>query len=266
MKKQKITLIVPAYNEGPFIDRCIASIKNQTVPFDEVILIDDCSTDGTLKKLLKVNRAPVWRVISFLKNQGVSAARNTGIDQATGDWVTFLDADDELMPDACEKMHKVIENYGNMADWIQFNHLRHYARINKTVKKYWNEDGWIDIHNLHEKQCWWGVWNKLIRTDAIEWLFLDEMRYGEDGVWVLTHLLDGARIWQVNQETVVHHFENPNSLTKSKTAEQLDLLEHKLRCILRGHADTTEPYENIKAIIGCIDSIRENPYYKEIRK
>lgn len=264
--KQKITLIVPAYNEGPFIERCIASIKNQTVPFDEVILIDDCSTDGTLKKLLKVNQAPVWRVISFLKNQGVSAARNTGIDQATGDWITFLDADDELTPDACEKMHKAIEDYGSKADWIQFNHLRHYARINKTVKKYWNEDGWIDTHNLHDKHCWWGVWNKLIRTDAIEWRFLDEMRYGEDGIWVLKHLLDGARIWQVNQQTVVHHFENPNSLTKSKTAEQLDMLEDKLRYILWQNSSPADPYDNIKAIIGCIDSIREKPNYKEVRK
>lgn len=66
--KQKITLIVPAYNEGPFIDRCIASIKNQTVPFDQVIFIDDCSTDGTLRKLLKVNRAPVWTVTSTEDN------------------------------------------------------------------------------------------------------------------------------------------------------------------------------------------------------
>lgn len=265
--KQKITLIVPAYNEGPFIERCIASIKNQTVPFDQVILIDDCSTDGTREKIAsKIEPKTNWRAIFLKENHGVSFARNAGIDQSEGDWITFLDADDELTPDACEKMHKAIENYGSKADWIQFNHLRHYAKINKTVKKYWNEDGWIDIQNLHDKHCWWGVWNKLIRTDAIEWLFLDTMRYGEDGIWVLIHLLNGARIWQVNQETVIHHFENPNSLTKSKTAEQLDMLEHKLRCMLRAHSDTTEPYDNIKAIIGCIDSIREKPRYKEVRQ
>lgn len=258
-----ITLIVPAYNEGPFIDRAIQSIRNQTVPFDQVILIDDHSTDGTREKIIAQTD---FIRIEHPDNRGVSAARNMGIDQATGDWVTFLDADDELTPDACEKMHKAIENYGRKVNWFQFNHLRHYAKINKTVKKYWNEDGWIDIHNLHDKHCWWGVWNKLIRTDAIEWSFLEDMRYGEDGIWILTHLLDGARIWQVNQETVVHHFENPNSLTKSKTAEQLNLLEDKLRRMLRAHSDTTEPYENIKAIIGCIDNMRANPHYKEIRK
>lgn len=258
-----ITLIVPAYNEGPFIDRAIQSIRNQTVPFDQVILIDDHSTDGTTEK---IRAQGDWIRIEHPDNRGVSAARNSGLEQATCDWVTFLDADDELLPDACEKMHRAIEDWNGRADWIQFNHLRHYAKINKTVKKYWNEDGWIDIHNLHDKHCWWGVWNKLIRTDAIEWFFLDDMRYGEDGIWILTHLLDGARIWQVNQETVVHHFENPNSLTKSKTAEQLNLLEDKLRRMLRAHSDTTEPYENIKAIIGCIDNMRANTHYKEIRK
>lgn len=258
-----ITLIVPAYNEGPFIERCINSIKNQTVPFDQVIFIDDHSTDGTTEMI----RAHTEFVrIEHPDNRGVSASRNSGLEHAKGDWIAFLDADDELTPDACEKMHRAIERWGDQTDWIQFNHLRHYARVNKTVKKYWNEDGWIDIQNLHGQHCWWGVWNKLVRNASIAHWFLEEMRYGEDGMWVLTHLLDGARIRSVNQETVIHHFENPNSLIKSKTAEQLDMLEHKLRCALRAHSDTSEPYENIKAIIGCIDSVRENPNYKELRK
>ena len=258
-----ITLIVPAYNEGPFIERCINSIKNQTVPFDQVIFIDDHSTDGTAEIILAQTE---FVRIEHPDNRGVSASRNSGLEQAKGDWITFMDADDELTPDACEKMHRAIERWGDQTDWIQFNHLRHYARINKTVKKYWNDEGWIDIHNLHDKHCWWGVWNKLVRRASIAHRFPEEMRYGEDGIWVLSHLLDDARIWQVNQETVIHHFENPNSLTKSKTAEQLDILEDKLRHLLWQNASPADPYENIKAIIGCIDSMRKNPNYKEIRK
>lgn len=258
-----ITLIVPAYNEGPFIDRAIQSIRNQTVPFDQVILVDDCSTDGTREKI--VAQTDFVR-IEHPDNRGVSAARNSGLEQATSDWVTFLDADDELLPDACEKMHQAIDNWSGRTGWIQFNHLRHYAAINKTVKKYWNEDSWTTVENLHEKQCWWGVWNKLINRKFIWENFDEDMRYGEDGVWVLEHILWGEKIRNINQETVIHHFENPNSLTKSKTKEQLDALEWKLRWILATHATVAEPYENIKAIIGCIDSVRANPHYKEIRK
>lgn len=261
--KQKITLIVPAYNEGQFIDRCIQSIRNQTVPFDEVILIDDHSTDGTTEKIIAQTD---FIRIEHPDNRGVSAARNSGLEQATGDWINFLDADDELLPTACEKMHRAIEDWNGHADWIQFNHLRHYAKINKTVKKYWNDSSWTTVENLHEKHCWWGVWNKLIRRVSIAYGFMEDMRYGEDGIWVLEHILNGQQIRNINTETTVHHFENPNSLTKSKTDEQLDQLEHKLRCMLRAHSDTTEPYENIKAIIGCIDSVRENSNHKEIRK
>lgn len=258
-----ITLIVPAYNEGPFIDRAIQSIRNQTVPFDQVILIDDHSTDGTREKIIAQTD---FIRIEHPDNRGVSAARNSGLEQATSDWVTFLDADDELLPTACEKMHVAIDNLSGFTDWFQFNHLRHYASINKTVKKYWNDTSWTTVENLQEKHCWWGIWNKLIKRDSVQYSFDEDMRYGEDGIWVLEHILNGQQIHNINTETTVHHFENPNSLTKSKTAEQLNLLEDKLRRMLRAHSDTTEPYENIKAIIGCIDNMRANPHYKEIRK
>jgi glycosyltransferase involved in cell wall biosynthesis len=258
-----ITLIVPAYNEGPFIDRAIQSIRNQTVPFDEVILIDDHSTDGTTEK---IRAQGDWIRIEHPDNRGVSAARNSGLEQATSDWVTFLDADDELLPDACEKMHEAINNWNGRADWIQFNHLRHYAKINMTVKKYWNDSSWTTVENLHEKRCWWGVWNKLIKRSAIKHNFNEYMRYGEDGIWVLEHILEGEDIRNIDQETVIRHFENPNSLTKSKTARQLETLENELRWLLKRYSDTDEPYENIKAITGCIDNMRANPHNKEIRK
>lgn len=72
-----ITLIVPAYNEGPFIERCINSIKNQTIPFDQVIFIDDHSTDGTTEMI----RAHTEFVrIEHPDNRGVSASRNSGLE------------------------------------------------------------------------------------------------------------------------------------------------------------------------------------------
>lgn len=221
--KQKITLIVPAYNEGPFIDRCIASIKNQTVPFDQVIFIDDCSTDGTLRKLLKVNRAPVWTVISFLENHGVSFARNTGIDQAKGDWVTFLDADDELLPDAYEQMAKAIEK-AKGAPVVQLNHLRYYAEIDKLACKYKNQQGIYTLQN--PPKCWCMVWNKLIKT---EWLkenrirFKQGLQHGEDELFNLEMLREHPFIAcaEAHRIAVKRHFDNKQSLSHSKGKEEL---------------------------------------------
>lgn len=264
MTSTKITLIVPVYNEETFLRRCIDSIKNQTLPFYEVIFIDDKSTDGSAKILREAEKEnPNFHVIEKVENMGVSSARNDGMDASHGAYITFLDSDDELLPDAHEKMLGAIKRHPE-AKMIQFNHLRHYAKINKTVKKYDNRSGWYGIEDTQGMQCWWGVWNKLIRYDAISYDFKTHMRFGEDGIWILYHLLDDYRIWQEDTETVIHHFENPNSLTKSKSGEQIRTLIDTLRDMMRLELETDSEWRYIQAIYHYIEEIITNPYYKEI--
>lgn len=96
--QKKISVIVPVYNIEGYIERCLKSIQKQTYPRFEVIIIDDGSTDNSLllcQKFAKKYRN--FRVISQ-KNQGLSAARNAGIKQATGDFLAFVDGDDEILP------------------------------------------------------------------------------------------------------------------------------------------------------------------------
>ena len=96
--RKKISVIVPVYNIEGYIERCLKSIQKQTYPRFEVIIIDDGSTDNSLllcQKFAKKYRN--FRVISQ-KNQGLSAARNAGIKQATGDFLAFVDGDDEILP------------------------------------------------------------------------------------------------------------------------------------------------------------------------
>ncbi len=96
----KISAIIPAYNSQDYILDAIHSIQNQTHPVDEIIVIDDGSTDHTQQIL----QSPTSK-IKYIKqeNQGPSTARNTGIKAAQGDWVAFLDADDQWTPDKIEK-------------------------------------------------------------------------------------------------------------------------------------------------------------------
>lgn len=96
--RKKISVIVPVYNIEGYIERCLKSIQKQTYLRFEVIIIDDGSTDNSLllcQKFAKKYRN--FRVISQ-KNQGLSAARNAGIKQATGDFLAFVDGDDEILP------------------------------------------------------------------------------------------------------------------------------------------------------------------------
>ena len=261
-----ITLIVPIYNEEPFLERCLKSIENQTVKFDEVILIDDKSTDKSAQIAYEFAFKNGWRQILNANNRGLSYTRNVGIKKANSEYVTFLDSDDELTVDACEIMHNAIKQHKKY-DMLQFNHLRHYAKINKTVKKYDNRDGAFDIRNIHDCACWWGAWNKVMKKSSISKLLREELgKYGEDGVWILELALDGKDIRTIDKETIIHHFDNQNSLTKSKGKRELALLDKAQREILAKHCGVDEPFENIRAIVKCIETCQDNPIYKAIRE
>jgi glycosyltransferase involved in cell wall biosynthesis len=102
-----VSVIIPAYNSAEWIGRAIQSVLAQSRPVDEIIVVDDASTDN----LREAVQAPV-RYVRHEYNRGVSAARNTGARMAAGDYLAFLDADDAMVPDAIEKMLHAAETTG----------------------------------------------------------------------------------------------------------------------------------------------------------
>lgn len=92
----RVSVIVPTYNYGRFLAETLDSVFRQTVPAHEVIVVDDGSTDDTPAVAARYGE----RVVYLRQpNRGVAAARNAGVDRATGDWLAFLDADDLWEPD-----------------------------------------------------------------------------------------------------------------------------------------------------------------------
>ena len=106
-----ISVIVPIYNADNFLHCCLKSIQQQTFQNWEAILINDGSTDSS-KEILDTLAAeePRFKVI-HQKNAGVSSARNKGLDSATAPYITMLDADDYLEPEALEAMHAAMKKY-----------------------------------------------------------------------------------------------------------------------------------------------------------
>ena len=114
----KFSVIIPLYNKAPYIRKALESVLAQTYADYELIIIDDGSTDESAEIAEAILQDPASRLIASSPhrlirqaNSGVSAARNNGVAQASGDYIAFLDADDWWEPTYLEKMAQLIEDY-----------------------------------------------------------------------------------------------------------------------------------------------------------
>lgn len=114
----KFSVIIPLYNKAPYIRKALESVLAQTYADYELIIIDDGSTDGSAEIAEAILQDPASRLIASSPrrlirqaNSGVSAARNNGVAQASGDYIAFLDADDWWEPTYLERMAQLIEDY-----------------------------------------------------------------------------------------------------------------------------------------------------------
>lgn len=128
MKENKITVIIPAYNTEKYIEECIMSVLKQTYQNFEILIIDDGSTDNTLKVINDINDNRI-KVFS-IENNGQGFARNLMLKKATGDYIMFLDSDDFIEPVTLEVALKRIISDGT--DFVYFD----WKYYNNQSKKY----------------------------------------------------------------------------------------------------------------------------------
>ena len=104
MKKTIISIIVPVYNVEKYLSKCIDSLINQTIKNIEIILVNDGSTDNSLDIMKKYEKKHNNIVCIDKENGGQASARNKALTEAKGKYVTFVDSDDWIAPDMCEKL------------------------------------------------------------------------------------------------------------------------------------------------------------------
>ena len=125
-----ISVIIPTYDRAHTLPQAIASVLNQTLKPREVIVVDDGSTDNTKEVL---SHYPGIIIIDQ-KNNGVSSARNAGIEQANGEWLAFLDSDDEWLPVKLEKQWAAICNDDKLICHTEEIWIRNGQRVNPMKK------------------------------------------------------------------------------------------------------------------------------------
>ena len=118
-RKPKVSVVVRAYNVEKYILECLESLCNQTLKDIEILVCDDCSTDGTLDIVKSVaEKDSRVKILAKDKNQGTLLNRKSGVDAATGEYVMFLDGDDYYSTEACEKAYNAIKEQNT--DILQF--------------------------------------------------------------------------------------------------------------------------------------------------
>lgn len=110
MNNPKVSVIIPVYNTKPWIKDCLDSVLRQTMDDFEVVCVDDGSTDGSGLFLQEYAAKGSRVLIVSQSNQGVSAARNSGLNSARGQYVLFLDSDDYIEPDLLETVCSELDN------------------------------------------------------------------------------------------------------------------------------------------------------------
>ena len=126
MEKRKVSIIVPVYQAKNYIRSCVESILSQTYNNIELLLIDDGSNDGSEIICEELSeKHPVIKTIHQV-NKSVSAARNRGIEETTGEYLLFVDSDDFISPLAIEQLMKIMEQ--TKADIVFFDFTKLYSR------------------------------------------------------------------------------------------------------------------------------------------
>lgn len=220
---QMISVIIPVYNTVNYIDRCVSSVLNQSEQNLEIILIDDCSSDGSKEKLKQwEEKDPRIKVIYKEENAGVSSARNDGILLSKGQYIAFVDSDDSIEENYFKDLLFHMEKTD--AD-IAFGRLRrifadHFKEV--TPKR---ETG--DVLRLYEAveyclpkmgQSWFDgfIWDKLFRRDVIfknrsPVLFDSSVHFTEDCLWLMHVMMNMNKAVIVNEAVYQYDCIRPSS-------------------------------------------------------
>lgn len=199
MNEPLISVIVPVYNTGEYLTPCLDSILGQTYQTFELLLVDDGSTDGSGAVCDQyAARAPRVRVF-HQENQGVSSARNLALEQAVGEYIAFVDADDYIAPDYLEVFSRILakQSVGMVfcdlfivtGKKLEKAHLvREDRLITERDRLFWDILG-------SEEQYGVGAGGTCVQKNLIGEHRFRKLSYGEDGLFLMELFLDAPTVY-----------------------------------------------------------------------
>lgn len=209
----KLSIVIPVYNVAPYVRACIASIANQILDGVEIIAVNDGSADDSLEILREYEQRYRFLKVIDQPNAGVSVARNAGIEAASGEWLTFMDADDAYVDGAISYLLEVIEN--TKADMVCFDKIsvedqNSLVQLQRGPVKLFDlsdrDQAMAVIKSIYPIAC-----NCCYRKSTCGLVrFIPGLHASEDVVYGLTSLFASKHL-EVHETKLYKYYQRPNS-------------------------------------------------------
>ncbi|MCK4797279.1 MAG: glycosyltransferase family 2 protein [Spirochaetes bacterium] len=213
-----VSVIIPCYNIGEYLDEAVDSILQQSFQDFEIIIVNDGSTDEYTNKLLSDYKKPKTIIFST-KNQGLPATRNYGIEHSNSKYICCLDADDKYAPEFLEKSVKVLEKdknefLGFVTTWVQtFGDEEFIIETSNYDPARLGFQNVIHVASLFRKKCWKEVKGyKCNLSGYQDWDF-----------WI--SIISKGYKWKCIQECLFYYRIRENSMIKGSDKKRLELIE-----------------------------------------
>lgn len=280
--KNKISIIVPCYNVEQYLPKCIDSIINQTYKNLEILLVDDGSPDRCGEICDEYAKIDDRIKVIHKKNRGLAAARNTGQDAATGFAMMFVDSDDWLEPDCCEKAMKAMLT--NDVELVMFDEFFNNPNSQDIVHSFKDDVGTRvfnaqDCKKLQARVLDFNgeiamAFQKLMRLDYLRKYnirHVDELKQGAEGFVFNIQLFEHLKSACYINEPLLHYRYNENSISHTASVKNNILTVRCMEWIDNYVKSSSNPLDlhagvlNRMLYIVCTTAITGyfNPYYNK---
>lgn len=274
---EKISVIIPVYNDEKYLAQCLDSVLRQTYSNIEIILVDDGSTDSTPELCEKYREKYANIRILHKKNGGVGSSRNAGLEMATGEYILFVDHDDLLSETHIEELYKLLKK--NDAD-IAVGNFNRFIEEKRAYGIWIKEDDYFE--KTYTPEEWFSVeyetvpynrsmifvvpWGKLYKRSLFENIVYPINARVEDDLTTWKIYLLADKIAYMNKAIYTHRiFENSVSAQANKTAVfPLEAVEERISLLSQLGFDITTEIEAYRYRLNiCIDTaLKDGDYLK----
>lgn len=235
----KVSIIIPVYNAEKYIDRSLKSICGQTYDNMQIILVDDGSTDNSLKICRKWAEQDKRVLVHHQENAGVSEARNKGLELAIGDFVMFVDADDWIAADMVQTLYDLAVKHGadvSTCNYIEIPEGKEQLAIEQEAKERGAE---ANIQVAAEKVeaglqllLPWAVYCKLYRRELLEKIYFKKYKIAEDLLFNTEVICDTAlqRVVTIDRKMYYYFIHNNSAIRQGYQRKYLEGVQVEEHC------------------------------------